>query len=82
MSGINEVVHGSHYDDAPIYNRRPVHSFRRYRRSYREESEDVRNDDVGPGAQVEAHTVAACRPAAGEQGFVTETLVEYAGYAY
>ena len=75
VSGIDDVMHGSHYDDAPIYSRRPVHSLRRHRRSDREESEDVRNDDVGPGAQVEAHAVAACGPAAGEQGFVTETLV-------
>ena len=82
MLRIDRIMHGSYYDDAPIHSRRPVHRLRRHRRPDRKESEDICNDDVGPGAQVEGHAVAACRPAAGEQGFVAETLIEDAGYAY
>ena len=82
MSGMDDVMHGSHDDDAAIHSRRPVHRLRRHRRSDWEESEDVRNDNVGPRAQVEGHAVAACGPAAGEQGFAAEALVEDAGYAY
>jgi len=82
MPGIDHVMHGSHYDDAAIDSRRPVHHLRCHRRPDREESEDVRDDDIGPRAQVEGHAVAACGPAAGEQGLVAEALVEDAGYAY
>ena len=82
MPGIGDIMHGSNQDDASIHSRSPIHGFRRYGRSDWEESEDVSDDDVGPGDQVEGHTVASCGPAAGEQGLVAETLVEDAADAH
>ena len=82
MSGIDSIMQDSNHDDATVHSRRPVHRLRRHGCSDWEESEDISDDDVGPGAQVESHAVTACGPASGEQCFVTETLVEDAGYAY
>ena len=82
MSGIHEVMQDGDHDDTPVHGRCPVHCFRRHGRSDREESEDVGDDDVGESNQVESHAVASCGPAAGEQSFVAETLVENAADAY
>jgi len=82
VSGIDDIMQSSDYDDAPVDSRRPVHRFRRYRRSDREEGEDVGDDNVSPRAQVEGHAVTPSGPAAREQGFVAETLVEDAADAY
>lgn len=76
MSGIDDIMYGSNHDDTPTHSRSPIHGFRRYGRPDWEGSKDVGDDDVGPGDQVEGHAVASCGPAAGEQGFVAETLVE------
>jgi hypothetical protein len=82
VSGIDDIMHGSNHYNAPVHSRSPVHGFSRHGRSDREESEDVGDDHVGPGDQVESHAVPACGPAAGEQGLVTKPLVQDAADAH
>jgi hypothetical protein len=55
VSGIYGIMQASDSDHGPIHDRRPIHRFRRHRRSDREESEDVRNKDVSQSAHIEGH---------------------------
>lgn len=82
VSGIDDIMHGSNHDDAPIHSRSPIHGFRRHGCSDWEESEDVGDNHIGPGDQVEGHAVTSCGPATGEQGLVAEPLVEDAADAH